>query len=269
MADRIKRTAAPRPAKIASPIEKMADIEFDDRVEFGDLFRGDEIEAVAGMDFEARIPGLGGGARNAVEFRAGGRGVARSERFAPGAGVNLDHRRADRAGGIDLLRLGGDKERDPDAGAGQLADRAAQCLALAGGVETAFGGALGPPLGNDTGGMRAQLAGNADHLRRRRHFKIERLFDARFQPHDIVIDDMAAVLAQMCGDAVGAGRNRDLGGLHRIGMTPAARVAHGGDVVDVDAEADRRSGHADCLCAALTRSRARHERPLSSPAIAR
>ena len=39
--------------------------------------------------------------------------------------------------------------------AGQLADRRAQRLALAGGVEAAFGGALGPALGNDAGGMRA------------------------------------------------------------------------------------------------------------------
>ena len=49
---------------------------------------------------------------------------------------------------------------------------------------------------------------------------------------------MAAVFAQMRRDAVGAGRNRDLGGLHRIGMLAAARIAHGSDVVDVDAEAD-------------------------------
>ncbi len=55
---------------------------------------------------------------------------------------------------------------------------------------------------------------------------------------DIVVDDVAAVLAQMRGDAVGAGGDRDLGGLHRIGMPPAARIAHGRDVIDVDAKAD-------------------------------
>ena len=66
----------------------------------------------------------------------------------------------------------------------------------------------------------------------------------RLQPRDVVVDDVAAILAQMRGDAVGAGGDRDLGRLHRIGMPAAARVAHGGDVVDVDAEADgRRSRH--------------------------
>ena len=60
---------------------------------------------------------------------------------------------------------------------------------------------------------------------------------SRLQPGDVVVADVAAVLAQMRGDAVGARRDRELGGAHRIGMASAARVADGGDVVDVDAEA--------------------------------
>ena len=68
----------------------------------------------------------------------------------------------------------------------------------------------------------------------------------RLEPRDVVIDDVAAIFAQMRGDAVGAGSDRDLGGLHRIGMLAAARIAHGGDVIDVDAEAERSgSRHAD------------------------
>jgi hypothetical protein len=86
--------------------------------------------------------------------------------------------------------------------------------------------------------VRLQLAGDAGHFRGRRHFEIERFCDALFEPDDIVVDDMAAVLAQMRGDAVGAGGNRDLGGPHRIGVMAAARVAHGRDVIDVDAETD-------------------------------
>ena len=75
------------------------------------------------------------------------------------------------------------------------------------------------------------------HLVGRRHFEIERLVDLGFQPRDVVVADVAAVLAQMRGDAVGAGGDRELGRAHRIGMAPAARVADGGDVVDIDAEA--------------------------------
>ena len=72
----------------------------------------------------------------------------------------------------------------------------------------------------------------------RRHFEIERLVDFRLQARDVVVADVAAILAQMRGDAVGAGRDRELGRAHRIGMAPAARVADGGDVVDIDAEAE-------------------------------
>ena len=54
---------------------------------------------------------------------------------------------------------------------------------------------------------------------------------------------MAAVLAQMRGDAVGAGLDRGQRGAHRIRPFAAPRVAQGGDVIDIDAEAQRRNGH--------------------------
>ena len=105
------------------------------------------------------------------------------------------------------------------------------------GIEPAFGGALAALFRHDAGGVRAGLERDGDHLVGRRHFEIERLVDLGLQPRDVVVADMAAVLAQMRGDAVGAGRDRELGRAHRIGMAPAARVADGGDVIDVDAEA--------------------------------
>ena len=86
--------------------------------------------------------------------------------------------------------------------------------------------------------MRLGLERDAEHFLGRRHFEIERLVDLGLEPRDVVVADMAAVLAQMRGDAVGAGRDRKLGRAHRIGMAPAARVADGGDVVDIDAEAE-------------------------------
>ena len=67
--------------------------------------------------------------------------------------------------------------------------------------------------------------------------------DGGLQPHDVVIDDVAAIFAQVRGDAVGSGRDRNFGGLHRIRMPAAARIAHGGDVIDVDAEADGTYAH--------------------------
>ena len=60
----------------------------------------------------------------------------------------------------------------------------------------------------------------------------------RLEPRDVVVADVPAILAQMRGDAVGAGRDRDLARPYGIGMAAAARVAHGRDMIDVDAEAD-------------------------------
>jgi hypothetical protein len=54
---------------------------------------------------------------------------------------------------------------------------------------------------------------------------------------DIGVRDMPAVLAQMRGDAVGAGLFGQFGGAHRIGIGAAARIPHGGHVVDVHAQA--------------------------------
>ena len=122
-----------------------------------------------------------------------------------------------------------------------------QLLVLAGGVEPAFGGALGALFRHQADRVRRGLERDGEHFLGRRHFEIERLVDLGLQPRDVVVADMAAVLAQMRGDAVGAGRDRELGRAHRIGMAPAARVADGGDVVDIDAEAKRSSSFAHDL----------------------
>ena len=49
---------------------------------------------------------------------------------------------------------------------------------------------------------------------------------------------MAAVLAQVRGNAVATHRCDDFRRAHRIGMIAAARVANGRDMVDVHAEAE-------------------------------
>ena len=61
---------------------------------------------------------------------------------------------------------------------------------------------------------------------------------SRHQPVDVVVGDVPPVLAQMGGDAVGAGLGGGEGGAHRIGMRAAARVPDGRDMVDIDAEAE-------------------------------
>jgi hypothetical protein len=50
---------------------------------------------------------------------------------------------------------------------------------------------------------------------------------------------MPTVLAQVRRDAVGACADGEVRRAQRIGMTPAAGVADGGHMIDVDAETDR------------------------------
>ena len=52
---------------------------------------------------------------------------------------------------------------------------------------------------------------------------------------------MPPVLPQMGRDPVGAGEDRQMGGADRVRMGAAASVADGRHMVDVDAEAQRRS----------------------------
>ena len=58
---------------------------------------------------------------------------------------------------------------------------------------------------------------------------------------------MAPVLAEMRGDAVGPGEHGHMGGPDRVRMDAAPGIPHGGDVIDIDAEAEGRSVHKGVL----------------------
>ena len=111
---------------------------------------------------------------------------------------------------LDLARLGGDEQRNADAGVLQPGDHRRERIVLAGDVEAALGGALLAPLRHQAGRVRRGLDRDRHHLVGRRHFEIERLGDLGLEARDVVVADVPAVLAQMRGDAVGAGRDRDL-----------------------------------------------------------
>ena len=184
------------------------------------------------MAFEAELLAERGGLLDAQKL-----GVALGAfDLAVAAGVQLDDRRAELHRHLELARIGLDEQRDADAGVAQPRDQRLQVIVLADRVEAALGGPLLALLGHDAGGMRAMAQRDRHHLLGRRHLEIERQVDRVHQAGDVVVDDVAAILAQVRGDAVGAGLGRELGGAQRIGRGRAARVAHGGDVIDVHAE---------------------------------
>ncbi len=153
--------------------------------------------------------------------------------------MNFDHRSPELGRHLDLRRRGPDEQRNADAGVLKLVHHGRELRALPDDIEPALGGAFGALFRHQAHRMRPRLECNADHFLGRRHLKIQRLVDLRFQARNIIVADVAAIFPQVRGDAVAACGNCKLGGAHRVGMTPAAGIADGGYVVDVDAETEK------------------------------
>jgi hypothetical protein len=155
-----------------------------------------------------------------------------------GAGVDLADLGADARGGFDLRQFGVDEHAGHDAGIGEAGDHFAQSRFLAGTSSPPSVVTSWRPSGTSMAisGLSAQAM--ADHLVGRGHFQVEldvRQFRAGGARR---ILDVAAVFAQMHGDAVGAAEMGFHGGPHRVRLPGAARLAQRGDVVDVDTEFD-------------------------------
>src|SRR5271163_5045480 len=80
--------------------EEMADVQFDNFWQAGDRAGGLEVEAMPGVTLEAERRGLRGCDAQAAEFLIAPLTLAFGQRVAPGAGVKLDDRRAQRGAGV-------------------------------------------------------------------------------------------------------------------------------------------------------------------------
>jgi hypothetical protein len=76
---------------------------------------------------------------------------------------------------------------------------------------------------------------NLEHFFGRSHFQIERQIGGRHNTFYIGIANVPPVFAQMGSNAIAADGGDNLRRTHRVWMRPAARVAYGGDMVNVDA----------------------------------
>ena len=231
---------ASRPTKIASPIRKWPMLS--SRI-WGIAAMGFDIvvgQAVAGMDFQAEI---GAERRRVADMLQQPVALAaRRHWHRRRCAVPPPARPASREASSCLRSGSMNMETRMPAAASALTMGFSR-VSWPTHVDAAFGGALLALLRHDAGGMRPVLERDGQHLVGRRHFQIERNVQLARQPRDVVVGDMAAILAQMRGDAVGAGRLRQQRGAHRIGIVAAARIAHGRDMIDIDAEAE--GFHAD------------------------
>ena len=87
-------------------------------------------------------------------------------------------------------------------------------------VEPAFRGDLLAPFGDERDLMRAKPLGDGEHLRGARHLEVEDRRDRCGDRVDVGVLDVAAILAQMRRDAVGAGALAERHGASGTGSSP-------------------------------------------------
>ena len=84
--------------------------------------------------------------------------------------------------------------------------------------------------------MRGDQGRYVQHLIGRGHLEIERLGNRRLQPRHVRVLNMAAVLAQMRGDSIGARLDGQQRGAKRVWPRPTARVTDRRHMVNIHAK---------------------------------
>ena len=103
-------------------------------------------------------------------------------------------------------------------------------------IQPALGGQFLALFRHQAHVLRTNTQRDLHHLVGHRHFQIHARLQRLAQDFHVRVLDVAAILAQVQGDRVRPGGFRHQRRLHRAGIKRAARLAQGGDVVDVDAE---------------------------------
>ncbi len=101
-------------------------------------------------------------------------------------------------------------------------------------VEAALRGQLVRLLRHERHLVGPDARGDPGHLGRRGHLDVELGRHHLPEQLDVALLDVAAVAAQMDGDALRAGQLGEDGGGHRLRLARLTRLSDGGDVIDVD-----------------------------------
>jgi hypothetical protein len=97
------------------------------------------------------------------------------------------------------------------------------------------------PLGHQHRHLGLDARGDLDHLGGRGHLEVELIWVSSRRRRTSSSWMWRPVLAQVDRDAVGAAQVRLDRRPDRVGLVGAPCLAHGGDVIDVDAELDHKS----------------------------
>ena len=229
----------------------MADVEFADVWDCGDGADIVVVEGVAGVEAHVEVDDLCAGGVDFFEFGEEGfvehvaAGVV--EGVGVGACVDFADIEAGFGGGVDLGGVGVDEGADDHAGVFEFGDDLGEAVELVEDIEAAFGGDFEAAFGDEHGGVGAELGGDVDHLVGGGHLEVELeaasagagiASEHVAEASDIVVVDMAAVLAEVDGDAVGPAELGLVGGADGVWFAASAGLADGGDMVNIHTELD-------------------------------
>lgn len=111
---------------------------------------------------------------------------------------------------------------------------------MRGRIQTSLGRHFRASFGDEANNVRLEREGKSDDFRDVGHFKVEAGFDHLAQAAKVTILHMAPVFAEMGGNAVSPGRFAEESRLNGVGFAAfaaaIARFAHGGDMIDINAE---------------------------------
>ena len=150
------------------------------------------------------------------------------------AGMQLDDRRANRYGRIELQRIRIDKQGHADTGVSQARASVTHCIDLAVDVEASLGRELFTFLRNETDIGRRDIRGDAQHFIGHSDFEVHMGVHYRVDRNDIAILNMATILAQVDRNTVGAGLFNYRGRFRGTWVWRAPRLPQGCDMVDID-----------------------------------
>jgi hypothetical protein len=198
------------------------------------------MEAVAGVDPQAKIGGMRGGAGVARKFPEAGNGGGG---IGIAAGMEFHGSGAGTMGGIDLREIGINECADAYFGRGELGNDRLKPALIRNDVKTPFRGDFLPVFRHEADFIRLEEKRLANHRRSCGHFKIKRHPNGAGKLANIGGLDVTAVLAQVDGDGLGATLLGQVRGLEDIGFgrkpplpVTVAGFAKGRDMVDIEAE---------------------------------
>ncbi len=142
-------------------------------------------------------------------------------------------------GGVDRCLVRIDEERDMEAGFVQTPDGRAKIRVAPSQVESSLGGDFLAPFGDDRYLVWLECARDRHDFLARSEFEVAYRAHRRRDCRNVAILDMAAVLTQVNGDAIGAGGLGFTRGRERVGLVGLPGLPHCRHMIHVDVQPKR------------------------------